>query len=385
MKLGFYFEAPIMTGLDNVNYCTDTYMLLLPKLLNDEVEISIIAKTMDFDESLAHYLVDSRISVTKIGPSESIFSLIKSFPRYLHKNSEMIDNYLDTINHLVVVTGSPLALVFISRALKRKLPCTLLVRANARKTIPKRYTGIKKILAHAVTNVIEFRIDKYCAKHNMPVVALGKELFQHYSALTKKCVLFASSKYLKKDIVSSQEISIIDWESSVKILFVGRLVVNKGLRELITALKQITLYDWTLNIVGSGEYEEALVDLINKLNLNGKIELSGNVAFGDELNTIYRAHDIIILPSYFEGLPQVVLEGMANGCLVLATNVGGIPGVVTNEHNGFLFEPRSTEAIVKTLNMLPQINDLKQIRVNALKTAMEYAQENQINNFYKIL
>ncbi|MET3112943.1 glycosyltransferase involved in cell wall biosynthesis [Pedobacter sp. CG_S7] len=385
MKLGFYLEAPIMTSPKNVNYCADTYMLLLPKLLKDNLEISMIAKGLDYNEKLVYYQLDPCIEITKIGSSESIFSLLKNYRKYLNENLEIIDNYLNTIDHLVLATGGPLTLVFIKRAIKKKIPCTLLVRANARKTIPTRFRGVKKLLAFLTTNYIESRVDNLCRKNNLGVIALGKELFSHYNKLTNKCILFSSSKYSKADIIDAKEISDIDWQSPVKFLFVGRLVVNKGLNELINALSYIKNYDWSLTIVGTGEYENEIKKLIHKLKLTDRIHLKGNVPFGNELKYIYRDHDVVVLPSYFEGLPQVILEGMANGCLILATNVGGIPGVINNNQNGFLFEPRSINEIVKTLNILPNVQNLTNVRINALEIAIEYAQENQINNFYNIL
>jgi glycosyltransferase involved in cell wall biosynthesis len=177
---------------------------------------------------------------------------------------------------------------------------------------------------------------------------------------------------------------IIDVKQKVKFLFVGRLVVNKGLIELITALSTFNEYNWHLNIVGDGEYRDSIVALIAKLNLGAKITLIGSIPFGSELIETYRKHDVVILPSYCEGLPQVILEGMANGCLVMATSVGGVPQVISHLHNGLLFEPQSSDAISEVLSLLTTTNSLE-LKSNALNTAFEYAQENQIENFFNVL
>lgn len=385
MRLGFYLESILVADSKGNIYSNDTYMLLLPKLITEELSISVISRKQAFDESLAHYSLDQRIDFTALTGYNSILDLLKIYPKYVRMNSKKIDNFLESIDHLVVTTAGPLSILFLERAIKKNIPCTILVRANSRKTIPQRFSGIKKQLASLVINYIEFRIDKLCKKNNLSVIALGKQLHEYYAKLSTNCISFASSKYTLKDIISEKDLKPINWDGQINLLFVGRLVVNKGLMELISALSKLKKINWKLSIVGSGEYESTLKKTINQLNLQDKITLKGNITFGEELKNIYKDHDVLILPSYFEGLPQVIFEGMSNGCLVLATEVGGIPGVITHLQNGILFRPKSMQEILLALGDLPQLKNVDEIRQAALETAKEYAQENQINNFYKAL
>lgn len=87
---------------------------------------------------------------------------------------------------------------------------------------------------------------------------------------------------------------------------------------------------------------------------------------------------MLILPSYSEGLPQVILEAMASGCVVAATKVGGIPSVITHESNGLLFAPHSSQDIVAVLRRLYLDSALlENLAKNGLITARQYAFENQ--------
>lgn len=384
MKLGFYLESILIKDNDNTVYSNDTYFLILPKLIRDGLTLHITSRLQPFEATLAHYRLDDRIKFTPLSDYSNIFDLLKRYPKYIRQNLEVINNFLGTVDHLVLATGGPLSLFFLRKALAKNIPCTILVRANARKTIPTRFTGVKRVLATLFTNYIESRIDKLCEKHNLGVIALGDELYQHYGKLTSKCISFASSKFTKNDIVKADQLRPLDTEHKIKFLFVGRLVVNKGLNELITALSKFNEYSWHLDIVGDGEYRNSVETLIAKFNLGAKITLLGSIPFSNELIEIYREHDVVILPSYCEGLPQVVLEGMANGCLVMATNVGGVPKVINHLSNGLLFEPQSSDEITKVLSLLTKTNSLD-IKNNALVTALGYAQENQIENFFNVL
>ena len=93
---------------------------------------------------------------------------------------------------------------------------------------------------------------------------------------------------------------------------------------------------------------------------------------------IYREHDIFILPSYSEGLPQVILEAMANGCLVLSTSVGSVPYIIQHGKNGFLFEAKDVNSLKSVLDGLKNHNDIQMIRYNGINTAKMYAFEKQM-------
>ena len=76
--------------------------------------------------------------------------------------------------------------------------------------------------------------------------------------------------------------------------------------------------------------------LDEKLTDTGKF--LGNISEQEEVNSIYRQSDVLIITSSEEGFPMVVMEAMAIGCIILATPVGDLPAHIHNEQQGFPFQ-----------------------------------------------
>ena len=152
-------------------------------------------------------------------------------------------------------------------------------------------------------------------------------------------------------------------ETGVGIAFVGRLVAEKGLWELVHAFDSIARAKpgaW-LAIVGTGPIRHELEGWRRARGLEGRILFPGAQPH-DRVAEWLNASDIFVLPSYDEGLPNGVLEAMACGLPVVATDVGGIPEAVTHGENGLLVPPRAVPPLVAALTEL--------IRDPALRDAM---------------
>ena len=116
---------------------------------------------------------------------------------------------------------------------------------------------------------------------------------------------------------------------------VGRLSAEKGIKYLIRAMPDVikTIPNVNLLIVGDGD---EIKDLVNEAS---KLEISNNVKFlGSRMDIpeILNLMDIFVLPSLREGLPMVLLEAMAAGCAIIASNVGGVPTIIEKNKNGIL-------------------------------------------------
>lgn len=131
------------------------------------------------------------------------------------------------------------------------------------------------------------------------------------------------------------------------ILFVGSLVPQKGVDVLIESFKEIKIKDTSLVIVGDGPERkrlEALAVGIKDIQFLGRQE---------DLKGVLAKSDVLVLPSRGEGFGLVLLEAMALGTPVVATNVGGIPEIVEDGVSGILVErdnPKQlADAVVKVL------------------------------------
>lgn len=123
------------------------------------------------------------------------------------------------------------------------------------------------------------------------------------------------------------------------VVAVGSLTEKKGHRYLLEACKQLPgMY---LLIVGDGylrlELEKYASDHIRFLGVRS------------DIRDLYAASDAVVLPSLWEGMPNVILEALASGLPVVATNVGGVSEVVNDGENGFLVPTRDPVALAQAL------------------------------------
>lgn len=127
------------------------------------------------------------------------------------------------------------------------------------------------------------------------------------------------------------------------LLFVGNLNAGKGVDLLIDAIPASGVEGVTLHILGDGPMMEALRSRVCRQN----VVFHGRKPFG-QIGTWMNAADIFCLPSYDEGTPNVVLESLACGTPVVATDTGGIPEII-NDDSGILFRKGDTGDLARAL------------------------------------
>lgn len=149
----------------------------------------------------------------------------------------------------------------------------------------------------------------------------------------------------------------------ITLLSVGNLIELKGHHLVIQALANLP-DEVNLLIVGGGPMETELRELVVKLGLQSRVRFDGLLP-QDELVKRYAAADCLVLASSREGLPNVVLEAMASGTPVIATDAGGIPEVVDNSV-GYLLTERSIEAITTAvMNIKDRLPSRESVRQHA--------------------
>lgn len=134
------------------------------------------------------------------------------------------------------------------------------------------------------------------------------------------------------------------------LLYVGNLKAAKGCMDLLEAFPPVLAKQPQARLfyVGAGAFGVELAARAAALHCADRVRLVGAVAH-DQLPDWFRAADLLCLPSHNEGVPNVVLEAMACGTPVVASQVGGIPEVVPN-HAGILVPPRQHERLSAALN-----------------------------------
>lgn len=148
---------------------------------------------------------------------------------------------------------------------------------------------------------------------------------------------------LNMDLLSFQK--KIKKNNPLAILSVGRSHWAKGYSYALDAIQLFknNKIDFHYTIIGVEDDEELLYKR-SLFNLEKEITFTGNLPFNDVVSAIQKA-DVLLLPSVEEGIANVVLEAMALGTLVVATECGGMKEVITNNENGFLTAIRDVEAM----------------------------------------
>jgi len=161
----------------------------------------------------------------------------------------------------------------------------------------------------------------------------------------------AQSKIIHNPYASTVFRRMPEIERNCDLLFVGRLVTAKGVDVLLSAFKIVLKHrsPSVLSIVGKGAEEEVLRALAKSLGVERSIRFLGAVQ-GVELAALMNKHQILVIPSRSkppEALPVVVIEGIACGCVPVASSQGGLPEAVGDA--GVVCEEGNCEELASTL------------------------------------
>jgi len=173
-----------------------------------------------------------------------------------------------------------------------------------------------------------------------------------------------------------------------KVIFVGRLDLQKGVEYLIRSIPDVitNFPKVSFFILGNGRLENYLKKLAKSLSIENHVRFLNMIPI-DEMPNFYSAADIFCLPSIHEGFPLSIVEALSIGLIVVASKTGGIPEVIIENENGYLFEPKNIRELslklLKALN-LPHRKKV-QIQENNVKKARNiYSWEKIVTDIIKI-
>ncbi len=169
----------------------------------------------------------------------------------------------------------------------------------------------------------------------------------------------------------------------IRLLFVGRLSIQKNVPLLIRSYKKITeknLRNIELHIVGDGEEKSKIINLIKAEKLENNVILHGALR-GKRLYKIYSNSDIFILTSRYESFGRVLIEAMASGLPIVASNILAVRNVVENNKTGLLVKP-TPEDFAKAIEKLLNNSQLREKLIkNGLEEAKKYSWDKIVEKF----
>jgi glycosyltransferase involved in cell wall biosynthesis len=155
---------------------------------------------------------------------------------------------------------------------------------------------------------------------------------------------------------NSDEIYFLNQKRGNYLLFVGQLIPRKNVHVLLHAFANIKdKVSYELIIAGGGPQKYYLEELADKLFIKDRVSFLGDVKHSD-LNPLYNQANALILPSWGEGMPIVVLEALATGTPVIASRIAGNPELITSKDVGLLVEPNSVASLQNAICELSKMS-----------------------------
>jgi glycosyltransferase involved in cell wall biosynthesis len=171
--------------------------------------------------------------------------------------------------------------------------------------------------------------------------------------------------------------------SNNKFIVASHLRKEKGIQDLLLAVKDLKSYNFTIDIYGKGYFELELRKMIQDFELEKIITLKGSVS---NLNEIYSDYDYLIHPSHGETFCYSVVESLLSGVPVITTkNQGNVLGLVVENKNGFLFEESNILGLKEILESILSGKYLLEDYSEISKGLHDLSLNNMIKNHFKLI
>lgn len=203
------------------------------------------------------------------------------------------------------------------------------------------------------------RIVKYKNQNLYVLCASAYSSYDLYlCGYTKPC--YKWGYFTDVPLVDKNDLMNMKDQSFCKILWVGRLINGKRIKDVIFLARKLmnNQIDFTMNIIGSGEYERQLHTLVQFMGLGKKIKFLGSME-PDKVKKYMEEANIFLFTSNFkEGWGAVLNEAMCSGCAVVTSHaVGSAPYLIEDKKNGLIYKSGNINDLYRKVSML--INDPK--------------------------
>ena len=335
----------------------------------------LLKKYMDNVDDVEYDIIDSspkKKSMKNISMASRIFSgAINMFAIKKQLKKLLLQKKIDVVH---ITTSGQFALfrdLLISNFLrKRKIPFVYHIRFGR---VPE--LSYKKNL--------EFKMLDKVVSRSAHTIALDKKtadvlLDKHDNKILIVPNPFDFNKLKNIDITDNNN------NNNNNIVFAGWVIKSKGIEELLSAWDIICDKYSNYSLKICGPYKDEYYSQIKAMFRLKRVTFTGELDNNSILQEISNS-EILILPSYTEGFPNVVLEAMALGKAVIASNVGAIPEILSNEC-GIVISPKSSQEIVSAIETLVDNCEFRRkISINAFKKVKEEYSIEKIYDKYKTI
>ena len=252
------------------------------------------------------------------------------------------------------------------------LPASMTVPAmtiSAAKGVPCVFSYRNRMMFHRGISYIEYVIAAVCSTRIISnnLIEQSNVLFRWLYKIKcgktiPNCVV-VPSKYKKKN---ARQVS----HEVLKFLFVGRLTKQKNIFMMIDAFCHLKRNDWVLDIYGEGELQDNIRLYIESKGLSEYVRLN---AYTSEIYKVMSLSDVLLLPSLYEGMPNVIIEAMAVGLPCLMSDIPSHNWIVGKYDYGNRFNPQSSELLAKSLGKCFSERYRKKLQQCGVQIASKYS------------
>ena len=331
-----------------------TVPLSLEKLLSGQLHFmssiyNVIAVSSD-KERLERFGKFEKVAVfplgmtRKITPLRDVFAVLKLYfflkktkPFIVHTHTPKagivgmiasklagVPHRLHTVAGLPLLEGTGFKRILLDFVEKVTYSCATNVYPNSQ--------GLSKI-------IIE---NKYCSPEKLKVLAEGSSNGIDTNYFNPELFSIVENLSLKKELGITEEDFVF--------VFVGRLVKDKGINEMIEAFEFLQKENRAVKLLLVGDYESKLDPLsthsMDSIKSNKSIV---SVGFQKDVRPYYAISDVLVFPSYREGFPNVVLQAGAMGLPSIVTNINGCNEIICEGENGIIIPVKNRDAIYEAM------------------------------------
>jgi glycosyltransferase involved in cell wall biosynthesis len=305
-----------------------------------------------------------RLHVVPTTPFNGIAGYIRRGPSLARRNWPIVRDAIRPVDLVWIKTPASNALLAALAARRARRPFFTWIAGSARAVVSGQSRSIGAQLAaqgaaHAYDGVTEI------LARTRPSRRLDQEMFT--SLVTAGEVATSRSMSASRTQGMSP-----DSVAPFRIAWAGRIVADKGLRDLLEALAALRTegVDVTLEVIGDGPDRPALVEAARLLGLDDAIRWTGYIGSRELYLARLRGANAFVLPSRAEGVPKVLVEAMAAGLPIVATRVGAIPGLLDSGRLGHLVPAGDPRALVDAIRHLhADLGERMRLRVAGLDFA----------------
>lgn len=343
-----YEFPPLGGGAGNA-----TYYLLKEFAKDDGLRVDVITSSLreykeeDFAANIKIYYLD-------IGKQGNIhYQSNKDLIRYAlkaHKLAQELNRH-DNYDLVHAFFGIPCG--FVAMMLKR--PYIVSLRGSDVPFYNKRFYWLDKLFFQ--------RLNRIIWKNAEAVVANSQGL----KDLAQKTAPSQEVSVIHNGVDTEQFFPAASAGNEFAVISTSRLIERKGIKYLISAFIEFEKKYQNIRLImaGDGNLKDEFMNMVMAAGLGGKVDFLGSISHSN-LPDLYRRADVFILPSLNEGMSNSLLEAMASGLAIIATDTGGTKELI-NDRNGMIVAQKSAAEICSSLEMLYSNREL----LNAMKAASQ--------------